>query len=544
MSVDRATPAGTAASTTQAAVPYEPGSPVSAEAWDVRSWALLAPDGAPADDLDGACRDGEVEPPGEAMADGSLKGTRSLTGTRSLNGTRSGRRTRTSRDTNRTARAGLGPADPVRELMHRHRGLCERAVDPLEIAAALEAHGVTDRTAARFRHRDVFSLAEELFARVPRVDGNRPAVAEHRASGTEHGRAMHCARDGVPRTAAKALMALLITLLPALLTAGVLAVSASGHVRQAGALAEAAFVVVAAVAVGASVRLALWRVVRAKPNLLTTLTACWLTGYLIFGDRLPGGHSGVGAGQIGFAGTAGDGITVPLVLACALSPALWCARWFTVRARRNLGGSRSLDEFAAGMWPLLTATVVLFGVALLGVQAVVGQVARAVARQGGGHGLFAVDALGATTALGLLLFIALLLTAHGFRRAASTGLGIACGLEAVGFVVGTGTAAGSGGVGGGSGLVTVVVCGCAALGLLACAYRVLSGAFAHHCGEREQRTDPDCADGVHCVNGESCERCVNGESNVNGERRANSETPFGRRPDSAVPPPTTPYDAR
>ena len=53
-----------------------------------------------------------------------------------------------------------GPADPVKALMHRHRDLCERAVDPLEIAAGLEAHGVTDRTAARFRHRDVFALAE------------------------------------------------------------------------------------------------------------------------------------------------------------------------------------------------------------------------------------------------------------------------------------------------------------------------------------------------------------------------------------------------
>ncbi|MGN7142555.1 hypothetical protein ACTHS2_36690, partial [Streptomyces pseudogriseolus] len=64
--------------------------------------------------------------------------------------------------------AAPGAADPVKVLMHRHRALCERAVDPLEIAAGLEAHGITDRTAARFRHRDVFSLAEELYARVPR----------------------------------------------------------------------------------------------------------------------------------------------------------------------------------------------------------------------------------------------------------------------------------------------------------------------------------------------------------------------------------------
>ncbi|MCZ9344407.1 hypothetical protein NGM37_42350, partial [Streptomyces sp. TRM76130] len=66
-------------------------------------------------------------------------------------------------------------ADPVKALMLRHHELCARAVDPLEIAAGLEAHGVTDRTAARFRHRDVFALAEEMYARVPR-DGDRPGT--------------------------------------------------------------------------------------------------------------------------------------------------------------------------------------------------------------------------------------------------------------------------------------------------------------------------------------------------------------------------------
>lgn len=64
--------------------------------------------------------------------------------------------------------------DPVKTLLHRHRALCERAVDPLEIAAGLEVQGITDRTAARFRHRDVFSLAEELYARTPR--GDEPAA--------------------------------------------------------------------------------------------------------------------------------------------------------------------------------------------------------------------------------------------------------------------------------------------------------------------------------------------------------------------------------
>ncbi|MFE4061696.1 hypothetical protein ACFXP3_36330, partial [Streptomyces sp. NPDC059096] len=89
----------------------------------------------------------------------------------------------------RTAAAGhaharRGSADPVKALLHRHRTLCERAVDPLEIAAGLEAHGITDRTAARFRHRDVFSLAEELYARVPQsTDAPRGADGAHGADG-------------------------------------------------------------------------------------------------------------------------------------------------------------------------------------------------------------------------------------------------------------------------------------------------------------------------------------------------------------------------
>ncbi|MFJ5923284.1 hypothetical protein ACIQF6_11825 [Kitasatospora sp. NPDC092948] len=60
------------------------------------------------------------------------------------------------------------PADPVRELLDAHRELCEHAVDPLEIAAALEDSGLAADGAARYRHADVFGLAEELFARVPR----------------------------------------------------------------------------------------------------------------------------------------------------------------------------------------------------------------------------------------------------------------------------------------------------------------------------------------------------------------------------------------
>jgi hypothetical protein len=65
--------------------------------------------------------------------------------------------------------ASGGPgADPVRELMAAHRELCERATHPLEIAAGLEQLGVGAALAGRYRHAQVFSLAEELFARVPR----------------------------------------------------------------------------------------------------------------------------------------------------------------------------------------------------------------------------------------------------------------------------------------------------------------------------------------------------------------------------------------
>ncbi|MFF2146689.1 hypothetical protein ACFVWU_29125, partial [Kitasatospora sp. NPDC058190] len=69
--------------------------------------------------------------------------------------------------------AAAGSVDPVREVMAEHRELCERAVDPLEIAAGLEEAGLGPDAAARCRHADLFSLAEELYARVPR----RPPAA-------------------------------------------------------------------------------------------------------------------------------------------------------------------------------------------------------------------------------------------------------------------------------------------------------------------------------------------------------------------------------
>ncbi|MCC9309691.1 hypothetical protein LN042_21875 [Kitasatospora sp. RB6PN24] len=76
----------------------------------------------------------------------------------------------------------------MRELMAAHRGLCERAVDSLEIAAGLEEAGIGAALVGRYRHADVFALADELFARVPRrpvepvpvAPGPRPVGWRHR----------------------------------------------------------------------------------------------------------------------------------------------------------------------------------------------------------------------------------------------------------------------------------------------------------------------------------------------------------------------------
>ncbi|MFI9205163.1 hypothetical protein [Streptomyces sp. NPDC053048] len=85
----------------------------------------------------------------------------------------------TTGDTPATDQPPAGaPADPVKALLHRHHALCAGAVDPLEIAAGLEAHGICDRTAAEYRHRDVFTLAEELHARVERGEQPHEAAGE------------------------------------------------------------------------------------------------------------------------------------------------------------------------------------------------------------------------------------------------------------------------------------------------------------------------------------------------------------------------------
>jgi hypothetical protein len=58
---------------------------------------------------------------------------------------------------------------PLGELAERFRGVCKSAVDPLEVASALEFDGVSDRAArAEYDVPDVFALARQLYAQVPR----------------------------------------------------------------------------------------------------------------------------------------------------------------------------------------------------------------------------------------------------------------------------------------------------------------------------------------------------------------------------------------
>ncbi|MET7595361.1 hypothetical protein ABZS84_09960 [Streptomyces sp. NPDC005481] len=342
-----------------------------------------------------------------------------------------------------------GAVDPVKALMHRHRELCERAVDPLEIAAGLEAHGVTDRTAARFRHRDVFSLAEEMYARVPR-DGEptaRPETAD---------------APGAP--ARWAVLALLPGALCAATVAGLRLTE--GQPRLAVAAAG-----VLAVAIGLRAALRLGPL-RAPDRNSSRAWICWLLTYALVGDGLL--DAGIGGGP--------DGpwpLAVAPVLALTLScaPAAWCAHLFAVRARRRLTASRGLEEFADSVKPLLLGTFGLFlcsvGVLLAVCGALLGEPA---AYAGAG-------------ALGALLLLARLLTAHGFTHAPAVVLAAAGAAEATALSsVFAGRLPGCSLLSvpveavvaaGGPGAVPAAVCGTAALVLLIHATRTLTRASAH-----------------------------------------------------------------
>ncbi|WP_338686340.1 hypothetical protein QD712_36745 [Streptomyces acidiscabies] len=281
--------------------------------------------------------------------------------------------------------------DPVKALLHRHRELCERAVDPLEIAAGLEAQGFTDRDAARLRHRDVFSLAEEMYARVPREN-----------TATEQAPSKRLPSPARPAWA-------LLSLLPGALCAATFA----GLHRTSGAERQAVLgvgVLAVALALRAVLRhgpLSPRRRPRPVPHRTTSAT-CWLLLYAAVGDGfLAATVTGGPDGPPGLTPDAPWPLTpAPLLtLALACAPAAYCAHLLAVRAGRRLCGSRGMEEFARAVRPLLLGTVALYTAALTGLTALCGALLGEPAEYA------------RVVPLGLLLFLARLLTIHGFTHA-------------------------------------------------------------------------------------------------------------------------------
>ncbi|WP_443065673.1 hypothetical protein [Streptomyces sp. NBC_00557] len=352
----------------------------------------------------------------------------------------------------------------MKALLHRHRELCERAVDPLEIAAGLEAHGVTDRTAARFRHRDVFSLAEELYARVPRGAEQRP---EPEAL-------------PVPRVRAGWV---LLALLP-----GTLAVATVAGLRLTHGEPRLLAVAAGVIAVGLATRAALhhgplaaapgtraWRTANA-----TRAWTLWLLGYALFGDGLltavvTGGPDAPPTGAPDGPWPTAVAPVLALVLACA--PAACCAHLLIAGARRRLVGSRGLEDFTAAVTPLLFGTFTLYLGALTALLLVCATVLHAPA------------AYPQTLALGSLLLLARLLVVHRHRHAPAVALGAAAATEAMALALPL-----AGRLPGcavlatpvqavvdawGVGALPALTCGAAALALLCHATRILTQAMAH-----------------------------------------------------------------
>ncbi|MFE3857526.1 hypothetical protein ACFXPN_41115 [Streptomyces griseorubiginosus] len=291
--------------------------------------------------------------------------------------------------TGRTPTPARRPAaDPVKALMHRHRELCERAVDPLEIAAGLEAHGLTDRTAVRFRHRDVFSLAEEMYARVPR-DGETPPPPT---------------ADKTPRSRADwALLALL---------PGALCAATVVGIRLTEGQPRLVIALVGALAVSFAVRAALSRGPLGTPDRAPTTTPStwtyWLLAYAALGDGLLGAAltGGPDALPTGAADAPWPVATAPLLaLTLSCAPAAWSAHLFKDRARRKLTASRGLEDFAASVRPLLLGTFALYLCALTALLAL------------SATALDEPAPYAQTLTLGALLFLARVLTTHGFTHA-------------------------------------------------------------------------------------------------------------------------------
>ncbi|MET9352276.1 hypothetical protein ABZY14_04540 [Streptomyces sp. NPDC006617] len=375
-----------------------------------------------------------------------------------------GRAGRDGRQSPPASAARRSAADPVKGLLHRHRELCERAVDPLEIAAGLEAHGVTDRTAARFRHRDVFSLAEEMYARVPR-DGDTPARPEDGPT----------PRPGGPRAAG-----FVLALLP-----GVLCAAAVAGLRLTDGRARLIVAVVGVLAVTMALGAALRRGPLRAATRTTSTWTCWLLGYALLGDGLL--QTAVSGGPDGLPDGTADGawpVTVAPVLALTLSyaPAAGCAHLFAAGARRKLLSSRGLTDFSASVRPLLLGA---FGLYL-------GTLAALLTLTGAVLGQPADWPQGLT--LGALLLLARLLGVHGHTHAGPLVLTATAAAEAAALAtVFAGRLPGCGFLSApvealvaacGPAGVPTAACGIGALTLLVHACRRLTRASAHASAER------------------------------------------------------------
>lgn len=77
--------------------------------------------------------------------------------------------------------AGRVPGDQLDVLVRHVQRTCPDAVDALHVAAVLESDGLTDRVARDDHgHRDVFALAEAVFARLPKVSSPEPSRRRRR----------------------------------------------------------------------------------------------------------------------------------------------------------------------------------------------------------------------------------------------------------------------------------------------------------------------------------------------------------------------------
>ena len=233
--------------------------------------------------------------------------------------------------------ADRATADPVHDLLVRHLALCETAVHPLEIAAELEAAGMGPGTAGRYRHSDVFSLAEELYARVPR----RPEA--HRAPPPE---------SPWRRRAGPALLTALLYLLP---STGLWLARRTGGAGRGIGVDLTVVVLLALVAAGTA--------------------GGGLPGGRRHGlpsaapDRSFGARFGYAVGLavvLGLCVTGGTDPALATALACGLGAADWCARWFRHIGWGHLGAARSRAAFRERMRPVLPVAVALFLTALSG----------------------------------------------------------------------------------------------------------------------------------------------------------------------------------